>query len=448
MISFLRRLEGGDEENERDYLFAEQVFSFCQRGNFKRERDMDLFEKCDSDGGYFGPFRAQDDFFFSRPILDPIPGTTTIFEGKKCIQWSINNYLGLAENEEIKAFAVKMVEKYGLSAPMGSRMMTGNTKYHREFEQSLADYLEKEAAVVFNYGYLGVLGTMSSLVEKNDTIVIDKLSHASMVDGMFLSQGKFRAYKHNDMDSLESHLKRINRDRKGGILIVTEGVFGMRGDLADLPNICDLKEKYDARLFIDDAHGFGVMHETGKGTAAYFGVQDRIDVYFGTFAKAFAAIGGVSAADKKVIDWIKYNARTQVFAKSMPMVYVEVLKRTLEVIKNGADRREKMYENANMLKSGLLNLGYNVGRVPSPITAVYVPAGDLNIGMLIIKKLREQGIFITGVMYPVVPKGIILFRMIPTASHSKEEIQKTIEAFKSVRDELNLRLDTLQAAVL
>lgn len=421
---------------------------YYQKGNMRRERDMDLFEKCDSDGGYFGQFRAQDDFFFTRPILDPIPGTTTVFNGKKCIQWSINNYLGLAENQEIKALAVKMTEKYGLSAPMGSRMMTGNTKYHREFEQALADYLQKEAAVVFNYGYLGVLGTMSSLAERNDTIIIDKLSHASMVDGMFLSQSKFRAYKHNDMNSLESHLKRINRDRKGGILIVTEGVFGMRGDLADLPNICDLKEKYDARLFIDDAHGFGVMNENGQGTAAYYGVQERVDVYFGTFAKAFAAIGGVSAADKKVVDWIKYNARTQVFAKSMPMVYVEVLKRTLELVKNGTERRKKMNENARMLKSGLSSLGYNVGNVPSPITPVYVPAGDINIGMLIIRKLRELGVFITGVMYPVVPKGIILFRMIPTASHTEEDIQTTVDAFKSVRDELNLPLDTLQAVAL
>ena len=197
---------------------------------------------------------------------------------------------------------------------------------------------------------------------RKDTIVIDKLSHASMLDATFLSPGQFRAYKHNDMNSLESHLKRINKDRKGGVLIVTEGVFGMRGDLADLPNICQLKEKYDARLFIDDAHGFGVMNETGQGTASYFGLQDKIDIYFGTFAKAFAAIGGVSAAPKKVVDWIRYNARTQVFAKSLPMIYVEVLKKILDIVKNGAYLRKKMFENAEKLKSGLKNLGYNVGK--------------------------------------------------------------------------------------
>jgi glycine C-acetyltransferase len=409
---------------------------------------MDLFDKCDTNGGYFGIFRAQDDFFFSRPILDPIPGTRTIFNGKKCIQWSINNYLGLAENKEIKAYSEKIVKKYPLSAPMGSRMMTGNTKFHKELEEQLADFIEKESAILFNYGYLGVLGTISSLVGRKDTIVIDKLSHASMLDATFLSPGQFRAYKHNDMNSLESHLKRINKDRKGGVLIVTEGVFGMRGDLADLPNICQLKEKYDARLFIDDAHGFGVMNETGQGTASYFGLQDKIDIYFGTFAKAFAAIGGVSAGPKNVVDWIRYNARTQVFAKSLPIIYVEVLKKIFEIVKNGASLRKKMFENAEKLKAGLADLGYNVGKGRSPITAVYVPAGDMKMGMQIITKLRELGIFITGVMYPVVPKGIILFRMIPTASHTDEEINETIKAFATVRDNLNLNLDSVKEAAL
>ncbi len=409
---------------------------------------MDLFDKCDTDSGYFGLFRVQDDFFFSRPILDPFPGTRTVFNGKECIQWSINNYLGLAENKELKSLSEKIIKKYPLSAPMGSRMMTGNTQNHKELEKQLADYLEKESAILFNYGYLGVLGTISSLVDRNDTIVIDKLSHASMLDATFLAPGKFRAFRHNDMNSLESHLKRVNKNRKGGVLIVTEGVFGMRGDLADLPNICKLKEKYDARLFIDDAHGFGVMGETGQGTASYFGLQDKIDIYFGTFAKAFASIGGVSAADKKVVDWIRYNARTQVFAKSLPIVYVEVLKKTLKMVKNGAQLRKKMFENAEKLKSGLRNLGFNIGKGRSPITAVYVPAGDMKMGMEIITKLRERGIFITGVMYPVVPKGIILFRMIPTASHSEEEIETTIQAFASVRDELKLDLDSVKHAAL
>ncbi|MFW6137308.1 MAG: aminotransferase class I/II-fold pyridoxal phosphate-dependent enzyme [Candidatus Aminicenantaceae bacterium] len=405
---------------------------------------MDLFDKCYGDGGYFGIFRARDDYFFTRPILDPIPGPKTVFNGRECIQWSINNYLGLAENQKLKSFAVQAAQKYGTSAPMGSRMMTGNTQFHKQLESKLADYAEKESAVLFNYGYLGVLGTISSLVERNDTIVIDKLSHASMLDGTFLAPGKFRTFRHNDMDSLESHLKRINHDRKGGILIVTEGVFGMKGDLADLPNICALKEKYDARLYIDDAHGIGVMGENGRGTASHFGVQDKVDVYFGTFAKAFASIGGFSAGPKAVVDWIRYNARTQVFAKSLPMIYVEVLQKTLEMVRGGDHLRKKMFENAAKLKKGLRELGYLVGSGDSPVTPVYVPAGDLKIGMATIQRLRELGIFITGVTYPVVPKGIMLFRMIPTASHTDEDIQTTVNAYAKVRDELKLDLESAQ----
>ena len=402
---------------------------------------MDLFAKCDTDEGYFGYFRAREDFYFTRPLLESLPGTRMIFQGKPVIQWSINNYMGLAENEELKALAIEAAKKYSTSAPMGSRMMTGNTERHKELERQLADFCEKESAILFNYGYLGVTGTIQALVESNDIILLDKLSHASMVDGTMGAAGKFRVFKHNDMNSLEMHLKKINRDRKGGILIVTEGVFGMQGDLADLPNICALKDKYNARLFVDDAHGFGVMGETGQGTASYYGVHDQIDVYFGTFAKAFASIGGVSASQKKVIDWIRYNARSQVFAKSLPMIFVEVLLKTLEFIRNDKERRQRMWTNANKLKNGLRDLGYNVGDVPSPITPVYVPAGDMHMGMKIIQSLREMGIFITGVMYPVVPRGIILFRMIPTASHTDEEIQTTIDAFRAVRDKLKLNVE-------
>ena len=406
---------------------------------------MDIFDKCYSDGGYFGQFRINNDHFFTQPILEPAPGRQMVFNGKKVIQWSINNYLGLAENEEIKAFAVEMAKKYGTSAPMGSRMMTGNTQRHIELENELAAYLEKEAAILFNYGYLGVLGTIASLTDKKDIILIDKLSHASMIDGVHMAPASYRVFKHNDMDHLEKHLKQANQDRKGGVLIVTEGVFGMRGDVADLPGICELKEKYGARLYVDDAHGFGVMGENGRGTGSYFGVHDKLDVYFGTFAKAFASIGGVSATNKAVVDWIRYNARTQVFAKSLPMLYVEVLSKTLEIIKNDKTRRNRMWTVSNKLKEGLRNLGYEVGDVPSPITPVYVPAGDLQVTMQIIQRMREMGVFITGVMYPVVPKGIILFRMIPTASHTDEDISITVEAFRQVRDELKLNVDAVKS---
>jgi len=407
----------------------------------------DIFDKCLTDGGYFGPFRARGDSYFSRPVLDPTPGHEMTFQGKKVIQWSINNYLGLAENEEIKALAVEAAKRYGASAPMGARMMTGNTEAHIALEKKFAEFLRKEDAVLFNYGYLGVIGTIASIVDANDTIIVDKLSHASMLDGVFIAQSKFRVYRHNDMASLEAHLKHINKARKGGVLIVTEGVFGMRGDIADLPSICALKEKYDALIFIDDAHGFGVMGDSGQGTAEHFGVHDKIDIYFGTFAKAFAAIGGVTATSKVAAEWIRYNARTQVFAKSLPMIYVEVLSKTLELIAHDHDRRKRMWDNAAKIKTGLAELGYEIGDVPSPLCAVYVPAGDVNLGMAIIKGLRDQGVFITGVMHPVVPKGIILFRMVPTASHTDEDITRTVAAFKNVRDALKLNLGAAKGAI-
>jgi glycine C-acetyltransferase len=407
----------------------------------------DIFDKCQTEGGYFGPFRARGDHYFSRPVLDPTPGHVMIFHGQKVIQWSINNYLGLAENEEIKALAVEAARRYGASAPMGARMMTGNTEAHIALEKKFAEFLRKEDAVLFNYGYLGVIGTIASIVDANDTIIVDKLSHASMLDGVFVSQAKFRVYRHNDMESLEAHLKHINKSRKGGILIVTEGVFGMRGDIADLPAICALKEKYEARIYIDDAHGFGVMGDSGRGTGEYFGVHDKLDIYFGTFAKAFAAIGGVSATNHSAAEWIRYNARTQVFAKSLPMIYVEVLSKTLDLIAHDTERRKKMWANAAKIRAGLAELGFEIGDVPSPLCAVYVPAGDVNLGMAIIKGLRDQGIFITGVMYPVVPKGIILFRMVPTASHTDEDIVRTVAAFKNVRDALKLNLGAAKSTL-
>jgi len=406
---------------------------------------MDIFEKCNSNAGYFGMFRRLNDHYFSRPILEPTPGRIMEFQGKKCVQWSINNYLGLANNEEIKQIAIDMAKKYSTSAPMGSRMLTGNTQRHIDVEKEFADYLEKESAILFNYGYLGVLGTISSIVGENDIILIDKLAHASMIDATWLSRGDYRVFKHNDMEDLESKLKKASQNQKGGVLVVTEGVFGMEGDLANLPDICSLKDKYNTRLFVDDAHGFGVMGENGQGVGAHFGVQDKIDIYLGTFAKAFAAIGGVAGSTKAVIDWIQYNARTQVFAKSLPMIYVEVLSKTLDLIKNDKERRQKMWDNSNKLKSGLKELGYKVGDVPSPICPVYVRYDDIPVAMKLVTMLRNMGIFITGVIYPVVPKDIVLFRMIPTASHTEEDISATLDAFEKVRDELKLDLDSVKS---
>ncbi|MBN1938734.1 MAG: pyridoxal phosphate-dependent aminotransferase family protein [Candidatus Aminicenantes bacterium] len=408
---------------------------------------MDIFDKCKTDGGYFGMMRARNDFFFTRPILDPLPGREMTYQGKKVVQWSINNYLGLAENEELKAIAVEAAKKYGSGAPMGARMMTGNTEKHLALEAKFAKFMGKEDAILFNYGYLGVLGTIQSLCEKNDTILIDKLAHASMIDAMFMSQAQFRVWKHSDLDNLELHLKRVNRDRKGGVLVVTEGVFGMTGDLAPLSDICYLKDKYDARLFVDDAHGFGVMGPGGRGTAALQNCLDKIDINLGTFAKAFAAIGGVAGSSREVCEWVRFNARTQVFAKSLPMIYVEVLSRTLDLVEAGEDRRTRMWEVNAKLKTGLRELGYTVDDVASPVTPVLVPFTELDLAMTILKKMREEGIFLTAVVYPVVPRGIVLFRMIPTASHTDEDVDRTLAAYKKVRDDLHLDLNAVHDAL-
>jgi glycine C-acetyltransferase len=403
----------------------------------------DLFDKCLTDSGYFGYYRINRDRYFTQPVLGGTPAPRMTFQGREVIMWAINNYLGLADNKEIKEVARKAVEKWGTFSPMGSRMLTGNTEQHLALEKKLAGFLQKPSSILFNYGYLGVIGTITALIDKNDQIIIDRLSHASMVDGTTLaSYGKrFRAFQHNNMHDLENQLKEANRDRKGGILIVTEGVFGMRGDLADLKSICELCKKYEARLFVDDAHGFGVMGKNGRGLGEHFGVQDKIDIYLGTFAKAFAAIGGVAAGEEAPIEYVRYNARTQVFAKSLPLVYVEVLSATLDIVMNSPEIREEMWRITGLLQKGLTELGYDIGDTQSPITPVYVPAGDPETGMAMIKMLREEyGIFVSGVTYPVVPKGVVLFRMIPTASHTEEDIAKTLYAYRQLRDRLKLNL--------
>jgi glycine C-acetyltransferase len=404
---------------------------------------MDLFDKCYQEGGYLGIFRAAKDKYFTRPLLEEMPGTEMEFNGKKMIMWSINNYLGLAGDEEIKKVALETTEKFGTSAPMGSRMLTGNTVRHEALEARLAEFEEKQSAILFNYGYMGVLGTMSSLVHRNDTIVIDKLSHACMIDGTFLAQGKYRFFKHNDMDDLEKQIKAAQSNASGGVLVVTEGVFGMRGDLANLADICEIKDRHGARLFVDDAHGCGVMGPNGKGTSEHFGVIDKVDLYFSTFAKAFAAIGGFTAGDEEVIRYVRYNARTQIFAKSLPLIYVETLNATFDRILRDASLRTRLWEVATKLQNGLRELGFNLGDTQSPVTPVYVPA-EPDVAMDIVAYMRDkQRVFVSGVMYPVVPKGVILLRLIPTAAHTDEQIEKTLTAFKNLRDEYKLQLDAV-----
>ena len=396
----------------------------------------DVFAKCGEGGGYFSYFRMQRDRYFAMPIIEGFPGPRMEFQGRKVIQWAINNYLGLAARPELIETAREAAAKWGVGAPMGSRFMTGNTERHEELEKRLARFSDKESAILFNYGYLGVIGTITSMIGKDDMIVIDKLAHASMMDAAFATR-QFIPFRHNNMESLERALKRATRNREGGVLIVVEGVYGMTGDLADLPGIVELKKKYDVRLFVDDAHGFGTMGKGGEGTGFHYGLQDSIDIYFGTFAKAFAAIGGFSAAQDDVVEYIRYNARTQIFAKSLPMVVVDVLLKTLDIVESEPQLVEKLWENTRKLQNGLRELGFNLGNTQSPVTPVYIPASDLETGIRFVHKMRdEKHIFISGVMYPVVPKGVLLARMIPTAAHTDEDINKTLKAFREVRDEM------------
>jgi glycine C-acetyltransferase len=362
------------------------------------------------------------------PVMESVPGKIMKFQGRDCLMWSINNYLGLAENEAVRDAAVEAAKVWGSSGPMGSRMMSGNTVEHISFEKALADFSQKEASILFNYGYLGVIGTIASIVGPDDIIIMDKLVH-------------------DDLSSLEKRLQSAREKTKGGVLILTEGVYGMTGDLARLDGISALKDRYGARLFVDDAHGVGVMGPNGRGTAEYFGVQDRIDLYFGTFAKAFASIGGYTAAKEEVVEWIRYNARTQVFAKSLPMIYVKALQKTLELVRGGSDRRERLFDISRKLSAGLRELGYYVGDVRSPLVPVFIPEGSAAIAMEWITYLRNKGIFVTGVTYPVIPKNYIMFRMVPTASHTDEDVARTIEAFKSLRDDRNIPLNYDIAAI-
>jgi glycine C-acetyltransferase len=405
----------------------------------------DLFDKCRTDAGYFGAFRARKDTYFSQPILEGHVGPRMKFQGKDVIVWALNNYLGIAGRSELTAAASEALAAFGPSAPMGSRLLTGNSAEHIELESRLASFCCKPASIVFNFGYLGVLGTVSALVGPKDVVVIDSLSHASMIDATLLASAgrRFHPFKHNDMEDLESHLRAAQKDRKGGILIITEGVFGMKGNLAKLPEICRLKEKHGARLFVDDAHGFGVMGENGRGTGEHLGVQSGIDLYFGTFAKAFAAIGGVTAGERDAVEWIRYNARTNVFAKALPLVYVWTVRKALSIVESEPQLRERMWRIAHRLQSGLVEQGFDIGDTESPITPVYVIAGDEKMAMAMMVMLREQfGVFVSAVTYPVVPRGVILFRMIPTAAHSEEDVDRTVEAFGKMRDAMKLDLST------
>ncbi len=365
------------------------------------------------------------------------------FLGREVITWSLNNYLGLANHPEVREVDAKAAADWGMAYPMGARMMSGQTKLHRELEEKLARFEKKESAYLLNYGYQGMVSIIDSLVTRNDVIVYDSESHACIMDGIFLHKakgGKSYVYPHNDMERCDRMLGFATRQAKennGGILLITEGVFGMSGDLGNLPGILKLREKYDFRLMIDDAHGFGTMGETGAGVSEHFGVMDEVDIYFATFAKSMAGIGAFVASEKAIVDSLKYNMRSQIFAKSLPMPMVVGALKRLEILQTQPQHKENLWKVAKMLQEGLVAEGFSIGNTQSPVTPVYL-SGTVAEGTNVVIDLRENHhVFCSIVVYPVVPRDVIMLRLIPTASHTKREVEETIEVFKKIKANLD-----------
>ncbi|MFA6060702.1 MAG: aminotransferase class I/II-fold pyridoxal phosphate-dependent enzyme [Taibaiella sp.] len=389
-----------------------------------------------------GPIGAYADYahgYYTFPRLEGEIGNKMIFMGKEKIIWSLNNYLGLANCPVIRQADAEGAGLYGLAYPMGARMMTGNTVLHEKLESGLANFVSKEDAFLLNYGYQGMLSIIDSLVDRHDVIVYDAESHACIIDGMRLHIGKRFVYKHNDMEDLEKQLQRarkITAINDGGILVITEGVFGMRGDMGKIQEIVSLKEKFDFTLLVDDAHGIGVMGKTGAGTGEDQNAQSGIDLYFATFAKSFAGIGAFVAGKHDIIKYLKYNMRSQIYAKSLPMPMVYGLLKRLELLKTDPDLRERLWEITAALQSGLIGAGFQIGNTQSPVTPVYLD-GTPDEAAALVWDLREHyDIFCSIVVYPVIPKGTMILRLIPTASHTLQDVAITIQAFKDVKEKL------------
>jgi glycine C-acetyltransferase len=399
----------------------------------------DLFDRIHANKGPLGKWASQAEGYFVFPKLEGPISNRMKFKGKEVITWSVNDYLGLANNPEIRKVDAEAAAEYGSAYPMGARMMSGHTELHEQLENELAEFIDKESAYLLNFGYQGILSTIDTLVGKDDVIVYDVDAHACIVDGVRLHLGKRFTYKHNDIESLEKNLQRATKvadQTGGGILVISEGVFGMRGQQGCLKEIVALKDKYNFRFLVDDAHGFGTLGENGKGAGNEQGVQDQIDVYFATFAKSMASTGAFVAADKEIIDYLKYNMRSQMFAKSLQMQLVKGALKRLDMLRTRPEFKAKLWENVNALQDGLKASGFDIGTTQSCVTPVYLK-GSIPEAMALVKDLRENyGIFCSIVVYPVIPKGLILLRLIPTTTHTLEDVRITLEAFSGIREKL------------
>lgn len=410
---------------------------------------MDIFKKISENPGPLGKYAGVGEGYFLFPKIEGQLSSRMKFQGKEMIMWSINNYLGLGNHPEIRAIDEQASKDYGLAYPMGSRMMSGSTEEHDALERELADFVQKETSVLVNFGYQGIMSAIDCLLSRRDVVVYDAESHACIVDGVRMHAGRRFAFEHNNVQSLEKNLKRASAvvDKSGGgILVISEGVFGMRGDQGKLREIVSLKEKYEFRLMVDDAHGFGVLGETGAGAGEFQGIQDEIDVYFATFAKSMASIGAFLAGDKFLVDFLRYNMRSQIFAKSLPMPLVVGARKRLDMLKNMPELRENLWRNVNALQNNLKANGFEIGDTNSCVTPIYLK-GEPEEAMAMVYDMRENyGIFTSIVVYPVIPKGMVILRLIPTAYHTMDDINESIEAFKAIKAKLDAGIYKKEAA--
>lgn len=401
----------------------------------------DIFERLSKDSGPIGQHRERAHGYFAFPKLEGEIGSRMKFRGKEMIIWSLNNYLGLANHPEVRKADGDGAVKYGLASPMGARMMSGNSNDHEKLEADLAAFVHKKDCALLNYGYQGMVSIIDALCARHDVIVYDAESHACIIDGLRLHPGHRYVFKHNDVDDCEKQLQRatalIDKQKAGGILVITEGVFGMAGDQGRLKEITALKKKYQFRLLVDDAHGFGTLGKTGAGAGEEQGVQNEIDLYFSTFAKSMASIGAFVAGDKVIIDYIRYNIRSQIYAKSLPMPFVLGNLKRLELLRKHPELKDKLWSNAKKLQDGLRERGFNIGKTDSVVTPVYME-GDVPEATQMVMDLRERyGIFCSIIVYPVIPKGHIIYRLIPTAVHTDADILATLKAFEETKKKLD-----------
>jgi glycine C-acetyltransferase len=401
---------------------------------------VDLFEKLKMEAGPLAKYSHLPDDYFFFPKLEGEIGPHMTFNGKKVLNWSLNNYLGLANHPEVRKADADAAAQYGLASPMGARMMSGNTVHHLELEKQLANFVKKEDVMLLNFGYQGVVSIIDAIVDRKDVIVYDAESHACIIDGVRLHMGKRFVYAHNDMESLEKQLQRATKlanETGGGILVITEGVFGMSGKQGDLKGVVALKEKYNFRLFVDDAHGFGTMGKTGAGTGEEQDVQDQIDLYFSTFAKSMASIGAFVAGDKRILKFLRYSVRSQIYAKSLPMPLVMGALKRLELLRTRPELKDNLWKIVKAMQTGLKERGFNIGTTSSPVTPVLFKGGVGEAANMAMDLRENFGIFCSVVIYPVVPKDVIMFRIIPTAAHTLEDVERTLEAFSALKTKLD-----------